>query len=190
MVYILVLINAFIFFLSKFGGVSTSALYLYHYKSAWYQLVTSTFCHASLQHLSGNLFPLLVFGRLVEDELGGFGLLFAYILCGVCSNLASLSLLSASTVSLGASGAVFGLFTVAVLSRLSIRNFAWRSIIEAGVFGYFVWERLITEVAVTSAGGLIGVNHVAHLAGAGAGVVLVLILRALLAVLERGEARA
>jgi hypothetical protein len=106
MVYILVLINAFIFFLSKFGGVSTSALYLYHYKSAWYQLVTSTFCHASLQvsakmfyfspcstsdndsqHLSGNLFPLLVFGRLVEDELGGFGLLFAYILCGVSNNL-------------------------------------------------------------------------------------------------------
>ena len=49
MVYFLVLINAFVFFLSQYGGVSTGALYLNHYKTAWYQLVTSTFCHASIQ---------------------------------------------------------------------------------------------------------------------------------------------
>jgi len=190
MIYLLVLANALVFMLSKYGHVSTSALYLNHQHAAWYQLVTSTFCHANIQHLSGNLFPMLVFGRLVEEELGGFGLLVAYLVCGVCSNLASLFLLSATTMSLGASGAVFGLFTVAVMSRLSVRYFSWRSMIEAVVFGYFVWERLISEVAVTSAGGIIGVNHVAHLAGAGAGVALVLGIKVLLAMLERGESSA
>ena len=49
MVYILVLINAFLFFASKYGGISTSALYLDHYRPAWYQVFTSTFCHANLQ---------------------------------------------------------------------------------------------------------------------------------------------
>ena len=35
------------------------------------------------QHLSANMFPLLVFGRLVEEEMGGFGLLITFIICGV-----------------------------------------------------------------------------------------------------------
>jgi hypothetical protein len=49
MIYLLVLANALVFMLSTYGHVSTTALYLNHQKAAWYQLVTSTFCHANIQ---------------------------------------------------------------------------------------------------------------------------------------------
>ncbi len=49
MIYLLVLANAIVFMLSKYGHISTSALYLNHQNVAWYQLVTATFCHANIQ---------------------------------------------------------------------------------------------------------------------------------------------
>ena len=86
------------------------ALYLYHSRWSWWQPLTSVFCHGSRAHLSGNVFLLLLFGRSVEDDLGWGGLLLAFAFCGISANLASLVLLPTATVSLGASGAVFGLF--------------------------------------------------------------------------------
>jgi len=178
MVFALVMINALCFAVDKFTLFDLRVLYLNHYAPQAFQFVTSTLCHASTQHLSSNMFPLLVFGKLVEDEMGPWGLLVTYIMCGVCSNLASVFLLPSNTMSLGASGAVFGLFTVAVATRVSLRNFSWRSWIEALVFGNYVWEKLLNEVAVTSRGGIVGVNHVAHLGGAAAGLLLAFIIRA------------
>lgn len=71
-------------------------------------------------------------------SLGWGGLLFAYAFCGIFANLVSLALLPAATVSLGASGAVFGLFTVSVLARLSWRDLDWRKLVEVAVLGDFV----------------------------------------------------
>ena len=71
------------------------------------------FCHGSFDHLSGNLFFLLTFGKAVESEERAAGVWLAYLACGVGSALASWLLLPAVSrgvpvVSLGASGAVFG----------------------------------------------------------------------------------
>lgn len=86
------------------------------------QFVTATFMHANWQHLSSNAFALLVFGRMVEEEEGAFGLWATYLLAGVGGTLASyLSAPHTHTVSLGASGAVFGLFMVRALRG------AWRA---------------------------------------------------------------
>jgi len=160
--------------------------YLYHRNWSWWQPITSTFCHGDKSHLSGNIFLLLLFGRSVEDEVGSVGLLFSYIFCGVVANLVSLAVLPKSTVSLGASGAVFGLFSVSILSRLSWRDILdWRKIIEVGVLGEFVFERFLNEAKTAATGGIAGVNHVAHLAGAGAGVAMILILRVLIKIMEK-----
>ena len=43
------------------------------------------------------------------------------------------------------------------------------------MLGEFVFERVLSEMQTAASGGIAGVNHVAHLAGAGAGVLLVLI---------------
>jgi membrane associated rhomboid family serine protease len=175
------------FLLQTFSTLPLHTLYLDHHRPALYQFVTSTICHANAQHLSSNLFPLLVFGRLVEEEMGFTGLLLTFLICGAASNLASIFFMPSATLSLGASGAVFGLFTVAVAARVSMREAAWRSWVEVCVFGQYVWERLRSEVAVTAGGGIAGVNHVAHLGGAAAGLLMVMCLRILLGALEKGE---
>ncbi len=156
------------------------ALYLHHRAPHWWQFVTSTFCHGSWDHLSGNLFFLLIFGKSVEEEEGAGGVWAAYTLCGAGASLASYLLLpsvshGAAVTSLGASGAVFGLFAVSVLVKLS---WDWRKLLESFILGGFVLERFWGEVSMTTRGGAVGasgVNHLAHIAGALCGVLLIVV---------------
>ncbi|XP_022142618.1 rhomboid-like protein 11, chloroplastic [Momordica charantia] len=157
------------------------ALYLYHNRPAWYQFFTATFCHANWNHLSSNLFFLYIFGKLVEEEEGNFALWLSYILTGVGANIVSWLILPRNAVSVGASGAVFGLFTISVLVKMS---WDWRKILEVLILGQFVIEKVMEAAQASTAlsgsfrGGysLQNVNHVAHLSGALVGVVLVWLL--------------
>lgn len=101
---------------------------------------------ACRNHLSSNLFFLYIFGeilftffhekfarmdfvnsssrivrnvgKLVEEEEGNFALWLSYILTGAGANLVSWLVLPRNAVSIGASGAVFGLFAVSVLVKV------------------------------------------------------------------------
>ncbi|KAE8732626.1 nudix hydrolase 19 [Hibiscus syriacus] len=154
------------------------SLYLYHNWPAWYQFITSTFCHANWKHLSSNLFFLYIFGKLVEEEEGNFGLWLSYIFTGAGANIVSWLVLPRNAVSVGASGAVFGLFAISVLVKMS---WDWRKILEVLILGQFVIERVM-EAAQASTGltgssyALQSVNHIAHLSGALVGVLLVWLL--------------
>ncbi|XP_022981184.1 rhomboid-like protein 11, chloroplastic [Cucurbita maxima] len=160
---------------------SIGNLYLYHNRPAWYQFFTATFCHANWNHLSSNLFFLYIFGKLVEEEEGNFALWLSYILTGVGANIVSWLILPRNAVSVGASGAVFGLFTISVLVKMS---WDWRKILEVLILGQFVIEKVMEAAQASTAlsgsfrGGsaLQNVNHVAHLSGALVGVVLVWLL--------------
>lgn len=154
------------------------ALYLYHNFPVWYQFVTSTFCHANWNHLSSNLFFLYIFGKLVEEEEGNFGLWLSYILTGAGANLVSWLILPRNAVSVGASGAVFGLFAISVLVKLS---FDWRKILEVLILGQFVIERVMEAAQASTSfassnSALQNVNHIAHLSGALVGATLVWLL--------------
>eukprot|EP00618_Florenciella_parvula_P013290 CAMPEP_0119523792 /NCGR_PEP_ID=MMETSP1344-20130328/38790_1 /TAXON_ID=236787 /ORGANISM="Florenciella parvula, Strain CCMP2471" /LENGTH=442 /DNA_ID=CAMNT_0007562119 /DNA_START=107 /DNA_END=1435 /DNA_ORIENTATION=+ len=139
----------------------------------FFRPLTSVFCHANNAHLYGNAFLLLLFGRRVEEDLGWGGLLVAFLFCGVVANLASHFILPYNTVSLGASGAVFGLFTVSIMNRLSSwADFEWRRLIEVLIIGEF---RLIEMVTFNNAGAV--PLLVTHLAGVGSGIAFVLLLR-------------
>lgn len=104
-----------------------------------------------------------VTGKLVEEEEGNFGLWLSYILTGAGANLVSWLILPRNAVSVGASGAVFGLFAISVLvkvlvifskSSLEIQpydviascflqlSFDWRKILEVLILGQFVIERV------------------------------------------------
>ena len=70
-VFSLLLVNFALFIASHVIHVPwVSALYLQHSHPRWWQYVTSAFCHASWEHLSSNAFMLLIFGRIVEEEVG------------------------------------------------------------------------------------------------------------------------
>nr|KJB54852.1 hypothetical protein B456_009G051800 [Gossypium raimondii] len=141
--------------LFKFQGIQS--LYLYHNWPAWYQFITSTFCHANWKHLSSNLFFLYIFGKLVEEEEGSFALWLSYIFTGAGANIVSWLVLPRNAVSVGASGAVFGLFAISVLVKVMEAAQA-----STGLFGLSY--------------PLQNVNHIAHLSGALIGVLLVWLL--------------
>ncbi|KAG8084804.1 hypothetical protein GUJ93_ZPchr0010g9625 [Zizania palustris] len=149
-------------------------LYLYHSFPSWFQFVTSTFCHANWNHLSSNLFFVYIFGKLVEEEEGSFALWMSYILTGAGANLISWLVLPISSVSLGASGAVFGLFTISVLVKMS---WDWRKILEVLILGQFVIDKVMEAArATTITGHSLQVNNIAHLSGALIGTVLVFLI--------------
>ena len=178
-VFALLIINLVIYLLDHPFGLPLQGLYLNHASPQWHQFITSMFCHASWAHLSGNLFMLYVFGRLVEDEEGPLGVWSSYLVTGFAANLLSWLLLPAGVVSLGASGAVFGLFAVSVLIRL---QWSWRRLVEVLILGQFVVSQVLGEIQ--QVGVADGINRVAHLGGAVAGVILIVGLHRLTARLE------
>ncbi len=168
----LILINLVIYILDHPLHLPLNSLYLNHANPAWYQFITSMFCHANWAHLSSNLFMLFIFGRLIEEDEGVLGVVSSYVITGLFANLLSWILLPTAIVSLGASGAVFGLFVVSVLIRLS---WNWRRIVEVLVLGQFVVSQVLSEIQ--NVGVQDGINRIAHLGGAIAGVLLILGLR-------------
>jgi membrane associated rhomboid family serine protease len=83
----------------------------------WYRLVTSGFLHNDLIHIGFNMFALYFLGRLLEPAIGTarfVGIYVASLLGGAFGAL----LLSPDSLTIGASGAVFGIFGAAfVIAR-------------------------------------------------------------------------
>ncbi len=76
-----------------------------------FQVVTYMFLHGDLSHLFFNMFALWMFGRQLEYELGSQRFITYYMACGVGAGLLQLALgiIYPFSITVGASGAVFGL---------------------------------------------------------------------------------
>lgn len=87
-----------------------------HYDQ-WYRLLTSAFLHGSLMHLLFNGFALYILGPQLERWLGHSRFLALWVLSALGGSV--LSLLAAPyQPSIGASGAIFGMFgAVFILGR-------------------------------------------------------------------------
>lgn len=75
----------------------------------WWRLLTNTFLHGGLIHLLSNMFGLLFVGTFIEPILGRTKYLIIYLATGILASCASIWWYDA-TVSVGASGAIFGLY--------------------------------------------------------------------------------
>ena len=75
----------------------------------WWRLVTCTFIHGGVVHLLFNMWALWDGGRLSERLFGNAWFIAIYLFAGVCGSFASM-LWRNEAVSIGASGAVFGVF--------------------------------------------------------------------------------
>lgn len=73
-----------------------------------YRLLSSVFVHASFLHLFCNMYALYVIGPQLESYIGRYKYLIIYLVSGITGNL--LSMVFSSNMSIGASGAIFGLF--------------------------------------------------------------------------------
>jgi membrane associated rhomboid family serine protease len=73
-------------------------------------LPTSLFLHAGFSHLAGNVYFLVVFGRIIEGAWGAFRFTALYLSAGLIAGLAHWAVYPDSTLPLiGASGAIAAL---------------------------------------------------------------------------------
>ena len=77
----------------------------------WWRLLTNTFLHGGIMHILSNMYGLLFVGIFLEPLLERVKYLIIYLLTGILASCASLWWYDA-TVSVGASGAIFGLYGV------------------------------------------------------------------------------
>jgi membrane associated rhomboid family serine protease len=83
----------------------------------WYRIVTGGFLHAGLIHLGLNMLVLYFIGRLLEPAIGGPRLLAIYLVSLLAGAFGAL-LLDPDQITVGASGAIFGLMAAAfVIAR-------------------------------------------------------------------------
>ena len=76
----------------------------------WYRLFTVALVHAGLLHLGFNMYALMVLGNPLEEAFGKNKLLIVFFFSLLTGSLTSAYFASASSYSVGASGAIFGLF--------------------------------------------------------------------------------
>ena len=118
----------------------------------YYRLITAGFLHAGLFHLLTNMLSLWILGTIIEPAIGHwrFGLIyFVSLLCGSFGAL----LLSPDELTVGASGAIFGLLAAAAVVAWN-RGF---NLMESGLGVWIGLNLLITfTVPNISVGGHVG----------------------------------
>lgn len=96
-----------------------------------WRLLTAIFLHQGLVHVGLNSYVLLFMGRLVETVFGTGRFLLVYLAAGLAGTMASLAF-GSLVGSVGASGAIFGLFGAMVYWRTvdrRARRVPWRSLL-------------------------------------------------------------
>jgi membrane associated rhomboid family serine protease len=76
----------------------------------WYRLITVALTHGGLLHLGFNMYSLMVLGNPLEAAFGKQKFLIVFFFSLLTGSLTSAYFASIYSVSVGASGAIFGLF--------------------------------------------------------------------------------
>lgn len=87
----------------------------------WYRLLTSVFLHGSILHLAFNMYVLVVLGPTLERVLGHVRYTLLFILAGLGGAVASYAFSGPMTLSVGASGAIFGLMGALLVAGRRLR---------------------------------------------------------------------
>lgn len=133
---------------------------------AW-RLLSAMFLHGGLLHIGLNMFALYQAGQIVERLFGSRGFLLIYLGAGLAGNVASIWW-NPHTVSVGASGAIFGVYG-ALLAYLraqpdSLPMSVFKEIRSSTTF--FVGYSLFAGFALP------GIDNGAHIGGLLGGVLL------------------
>ena len=96
----------------------------------WYRLITAGFLHANLIHLGLNMLILWLVGSQLEEVLGGARYLLLYFVSLLAGSAGAL-LQNPLGLTVGASGAIFGLFG----ALLVLEYFATGQIVGSQAFG-------------------------------------------------------
>ncbi|MBV8328019.1 rhomboid family intramembrane serine protease [Chryseobacterium sp.] len=134
----------------------------------WWRLLTSTFLHGGLMHILANMYGLLFVGIFLEPILGKVKYAFIYLITGIFASIASIWWYDA-TVSVGASGAIFGLygfFLACLLLKVFPPDFGKAFLVSTLIF---VGVNLLMGLAG-------GIDNAAHIGGLISGFIIGLIM--------------
>ena len=124
-----------------------------------WRLFTAIFVHADILHIFGNMVFLLIFGLRAEDMFDLKEYLLIYFLSGLSGGLLTLALWPPDTLSVGASGAIFGVLGATIIyARQSIRQ---------SIFGALIYALFFFVINLGP-----DVNYLAHLGGLGTGLLI------------------
>lgn len=136
-----------------------------------WQLITYMFMHAGFSHIFFNMFALWMFGQSIENTWGTKRFVTYYLLTGIGGALCHM-LIGANAVTLGASGAVYGIllaFGMMFPNRrimLLIPPIPLKAKYFVAIFGAI---ELVSGIGRSSS----GVAHFAHLGGMLIGYILI-----------------
>jgi len=131
-----------------------------------FRLVSSQFIHGSILHLLNNMYALVFAGIALAPIARKVGLIACYLLAGLGGSVAS-AVFHPATVSVGASGSIFGLFGI-LLMLLALRDeriAQMRSFILVNVLIFVGLNLLLGSISS-------GIDNAAHLGGLATGIVL------------------
>ena len=129
----------------------------------WWRIFTGGFLHHGLAHIGLNMIFLWLLGNRMEKDLGAsrfFFLYFGALVGGACGAL----LLDPNAVTVGASGAVFGLMGGALVGKRLFGNLAR----ESGLLGLLVLNIIISFTFP-------GISIGGHLGGLAGGALIALV---------------
>lgn len=139
----------------------------YTMEGQWWRMFTSMFLHGNALHILFNLWALLNIGVLAEGVFGRRNFLFLYLLCGLGGSVGSL-LWHPTVVSVGASGAIFGVAGALLPAIFFERNQEMRAALKSSLtsIAIFVVFNLAYGAKVAA------IDNAAHLGGLVTGLAL------------------
>jgi rhomboid protease GluP len=134
----------------------------------WWRLLTSMFLHGGIMHLILNIYGLVLASIFIEPMLGSVRYAIIYFVSGLAGSAASIWWYD-NTISVGASGAIFGLCgAILAVVLTGILNKEGKKLILM-LFGPYVLINLLM--------GLVGgIDNAAHIGGLLCGAVVALII--------------
>ena len=128
------------------------------------RLISNIFLHGGIMHLLMNMYGLLFIGIFLEPLLGSKKFTSFYIVTGIIASLASIWWHQA-VVSVGASGAIFGMFGIflaLLLTNLFPKTFQKSFLLSMSIFiGYNLL------IGLTG-----GIDNAAHIGGLISGIII------------------
>ncbi len=167
----IIIVNILLFVISFFFLNDTTLTSFINFpadllSSRFYTLVTAGFLHASWSHLLGNMLGIFIFGRVVERKLGFFKTLVVYLGALIISSLFTscihLYIIGDNIGGLGASGALMGLISTAILLNPFYLTYELIVPLPIMVSG---WLAISADIAGILNPAEDGIGHFAHIGG-------------------------
>lgn len=134
-------------------------------KGEYYRFITSMFLHGGLLHVALNMYSLYSIGPLIERVYGKAKYIIIYFISGITASI--FSYLFSDSVSIGASGAIFGLLGTTLVFAIRLRKAVGKN--------FLISIASVIAINLYIGFSLPNIDNYAHLGGLIGGVIMALV---------------